>query len=112
MTVGRAWLDIDTDILRVLLDLPDSCEIIAAQGGTNGTISLLVLSPDIHPNAMRVKAIYAGAFGGSSFSRWQITAKRNPSLGAGGRSPSYLPADRPGPRESVTSIGKKENSRG
>jgi hypothetical protein len=79
MTHG-AWLDIDTEILRVLLDLPDNCEIIDAQGGNNKVLALLIRSPDIHPTAMRVKAIYAGAFGGSSFSRWQITAKRSPAV--------------------------------
>lgn len=74
-----AWLDIDANILRTILDLPDNTEILDAAGG-HDAVALLVSSPDIHPSAMRVKAVYAGAFGGTNFSRWKITAKRSPEM--------------------------------
>jgi hypothetical protein len=78
---SAAWLDIDADVLRRMLDLPENCEILGAEGYGNPTVALLVSSPDIHPSAMRVNALYAGAFGGRcAFSRWKITAKRSPDV--------------------------------
>src|SRR4051812_34679491 len=70
----RAWLDVSVDYLTEALSLPNSCRIFDAKAG-NGVVALLVEDPTIHPDAMRVKAVFER---GAKFKEWRVTAKRQP----------------------------------
>jgi hypothetical protein len=79
--VTQAWLDVSVEVLIEELGLPHSCNVLEAQFGNNGVIALLVEDPTIHPDAMRVSAIWGrGRDGGRRFQEWKITAKRDPAL--------------------------------